>query len=314
LHPDLKISETTSRRLAPSGPNVDQLPKRTEDGKKVRGCIIPHCKNGVIVSPDYKGQELRLAADRSGDKAFIACYVGDNKKDLHAVTGFAICQKQGKEYSTYDEFFIDVSNDDDQAVAKKYRGKKGKPTNFLTQYGGGAITLSKKLRVPENETQLFIDAKLAAFPGLAKWIEVEQQEILARKYSTTKLGARRHLYRQLMMGDDAHFLRSGLNFEIQSSGAEMTKISLGNIWLEGLLERYDARLYMPVHDEICFSVVREDAQDFCLELHDIMTRPYADCIVPIECSLGIGPNFANMDEIPWDDVNNWLESHTTNEV
>lgn len=313
IHSSLKQSSTTSRRFAPSGPNVNQQPKRSEEGKKIRGCIEPHHEDAVIVAPDFSGQELRVGAHETQDPASLACYIGDNLKDLHTITAFAINQKQGNEFETYEEL-EKVIKDDDKThplfkKAKEYRGVKAKPTNFLSQYvsiGGGAWMLGKKLQISEDEAQGFLDAKSEAFPGIDAWKERYGEQIQRQGYSETFLGAKKHIVPLLRTQDHQHIIRSALNFRIQSSSAEMTKLVLGAIWRSGLMFRYDVRFLYPVHDEVVFSVAKKDLQAFALELRPIMQQQYADMSVPIVSSFSVGPNFADLDEIPWEGCDDWL--------
>lgn len=297
LHPSLKQSSTTSRRFAPSAPNVNQIPKRKEEGKKIRRCVIPHHKDALIVSPDFSGQELRLAAECSQDANFLSCYVGENLKDLHGITGFAINQKQGNEYLTEEDYITAVDNG--CTIAKKYRGD-GKSTNFLSQYGGGAFTLGKRLVVDEADAQIFLDARSAAFPELEKWATEYTELVMEQKYATTLLGARKHVDQLLLTHASVdHILRSSLNFKIQSSAAEMTKLVMGKVWRAGLLHKYDTRFLFAVHDELCFSVAEKDFEAFCRELKPLMCAKYADMNVPIVSSLGVGPNFGELKELEW---------------
>lgn len=332
IHPNLKQSATSSRRFAPAGPNVNQLPKRSEEGKKVRQAIIPHHEDAVIISPDFSGQELRVGAFQSGDENSRACYVGDNLKDQHTITAFAINQKQGKEFDTYEEMVEalhlelemtsemiseaarDINHPHHKEAlaykkAKEYRGVKAKPTNFLSQYitvGGGAWTLGKKLQITEDEAVEFLEAKSEAFPGIDEWKINRGAEIRSQGYAETLLGARKHITGLFKYHDPDHIMRSALNFEVQSSSAEMTKLVLAEIWRSGMMFRYDVKFYMPVHDELCFSVAKKDLQAFALELKPIMMQAYANMDIPIVSSFCVGPNFGQLSEIEWEAADDWL--------
>jgi len=307
IHPSFKQSSTTSRRFAPSMPNVNQLPKRSEEGRKVRSSIIPHAPGCVLVSPDFSGQELRLGAHVTQDANFLSCYIGDNKKDLHSITAYEISKRQGGEFASYEEFAEAVADKhhSKHTLAKQYRTSKAKPTNFLSQYselGGGKWLLAKKLQITEDEAAAFLDAKQEAFPGVDVWKDTEGMKIRERRYASTLLSARKHVAKLLHTNDDGgkHTVRSALNFIIQSSGAEMTKLALGRVWGRRLLQIYEAKFYMPVHDEVLFSVPLHNLQNFCGELHDCMTAPYGAMTVPIESSLAIGLNFGELKEFAWD--------------
>jgi len=303
LRPGLKQSATTSRRFAPAGPNVNQLPKRKEDGKKVRRAIVPHHKDAVIVSPDFSSQELRLAAEASQDPAFLSCYLGDDLRDLHTITGFAIDQKQDCRFNSYEDF--------DAGVVAGAKGAKksralGKNTNFLSNYGGSAPTLSKALQISEELAQEMLDAKSEAFPVLEQWKEDFITSCGKKQLSTTYLGGVKHLHELIKKGGGNHIMRSALNFRIQSSGAEMTKLAIGNVWAKGLLDQYDVRFLFAVHDELCFSIAKKDLTSFCKELRSIMEAPYAGLTVPFKSTLSVGFNFGELDEIKWEDTEAWL--------
>lgn len=295
IHPFLNQCSTTTRRFAPNKPNVNQLPKKSD--VPVRSMIVPHTENAVLISPDFDSQELRLAALRSRDENFLSCYTGENIRSLHTVTGFSICNLTGREYKTYDEFSEAVDAND--PVAKKYRAD-GKATNFLSQYGGMAATLSEKLLIEEDEAQVFLDARAEAFPRLIEWTEEELERIRWDKYSTTLLGARRHISKELHIGDPDKALRSAFNFGIQSSGAEITKKALGRLFLKFCGdERF--RIYFPVHDEILLSIDKDYLGEVAEEVKQIMEAPYPDenSIMPFISSYSEGDNFGHMKESEW---------------
>jgi DNA polymerase I-like protein with 3'-5' exonuclease and polymerase domains/5'-3' exonuclease len=311
IHPSLKQSSTTSRRFAPAGPNVNQQPKRSEEGRKIRGAIKPHHKDAVIIAPDFSGQELRVGAEETQDPASLACFIGENLKDQHTITAFAICQKQKKEFETYEEFeaALEDKNHKLYKEAKEYRGVKAKPTNFLSQYvdiGGGAWQLGKQIQIPEDLAQEFLDARSSAFPGIDIWKKEYGEKVQAQGYAETFMGAKKHIMQLFKFGDFAHIIRSALNFRIQSSSAEMTKLVMGAIWRSGIMFKYDVQFYYPVHDELVFSVAKKDLAAFAAELKPIMHQKYAYMTVPIVSSFCVGHDFANLDEIAWEGCEDWL--------
>ena len=297
IHPNLNQSSTTSRRFAPSAPNINQLPKRSEEGKQVRKCVVPHKPGAWIVSPDFKSQELRTAAAVSLDQNFLDCYVEGSVKDLHALTGHQIYLKRTGKQITYAEFEVLRAQKDEEAKTSRVDGKT---TNFLAQFGGQAFTLSKQLVVPEETAQMFLDARAAAFPRFIDWAVEFEKEVERLGYSYTLLGARKHT-RYLLDNtwDRGHILRSAVNFRIQSSAAEQTKLAMARVWRSGILERYDCQFYFPVHDELVFSVVEEDLVAFCYELGPLMKAPYADMAVAMDSQLSIGPNFCDLTDYDW---------------
>lgn len=291
---------TVTRRFAPSKPNKAQWPKG-EKGE-FRENIEPHHKDAVVVALDFKAQELRVIADSSRDEAMTSCFVGENKRDMHHLTGVSIAQKKIDPEITYD-WFATVIDDENHPMHKsiKTTRKKAKTTNFASEYGAMAPKMAQTLMVPEEEAQSYLDAKHATFWRAEEW---KKDEVIPtakkRGYALTRLGGRRHLadaFASDDWGTRARAERQAVNFEIQGSCAEMTKKAMGRVWRAGLLVRYDAQFIGVVHDELVFSCGREDLVEFTQELHALMTQRYADMIIPIESSIGIGHNFGQLIEI-----------------
>ncbi|MDI1360630.1 DNA polymerase [Methylotenera sp.] len=304
VHAQANQCQTNTRRYSFSSPNLQQLPKKDE-GKQFREIIIPHKKNAVIVSMDFSGQELRVIANQSRDQGMLDCFIGDNKKDMHSMTAAGIATKSGWEVS-YEDFQASRKSPD-KAVAAKAKDFRdiGKKVNFTTEYGAQAKKLSETLLVTEKEAQQYIDAKLAAFPRAEKW---KKEVIAAAKIcglSFTLMGARRHLGPAFLSSDrfeSSKAERQAVNFEIQGSSAEMTKLAMGRFWDTRLFQRYDARFIAPIHDEnVASVVVDEHTYDFICEMHAAMIAPYGGMTVPIVSEISLGPNFGiqiELGEVP----------------
>jgi DNA polymerase I-like protein with 3'-5' exonuclease and polymerase domains len=298
---------TVTRRFAPNKPNKAQWPK----GEKgdFRATIKPHHHDAAIVALDFKAQELRVIADASGDEAMTSCFVGDNKRDMHHLTGVSITQRKAQtkeievnEEVTY-EWFAAVEKDVNHPLHKQIKAlrKKAKTTNFASEYGAMAPKMAATLMVPEEEAQAYLDAKHGTFWRAEEW---KKEEIIPQAkrqgYSLTLLGGRRHLASAFASSEwwiRSRAERQAVNFVIQGSCAEMTKLAMGRIWRAKLLVRYDATFIGVVHDELVFSVGRGDIVKFTQELHALMTMQYANMTIPIESSIGIGHDFLNLIEI-----------------
>ena len=300
VHPSNRQSATNTRRWTCSKPNITQVskhPKAEGETPKVREVYVPHHADAVIVSMDEAAQELRIIADYSWDQNMVDCFVGDNKKDMHVLTGSSILRSQGPEFErwSYDEFARAYANKHhpDQALLKEYR-TLGKKTAFTTEYGAQAPKLAETLIVAEEEAQSFIDAKEATFPQARAWKTSVEDEAKAKGYVRTKLGAVRHLA-DAIMSDDRYeaskACRQAVNFCVQSSSAEMIKRAIGAMWRARLRFRFDCRFLFPVHDELAWSVSKKDLAQFLEEAHACMVQPYADMKIPIESSIAFGPNF-----------------------
>lgn len=167
-----------------------------------------------------------------------------------------------------------------------------------------------KLLCDVDTAQAFIDAKDKAFPGIEIWKALVREQVERDGYATTRMGARRHL-RAALASDNRWEAqkagRQGPNFKIQGSGAEQTKLALASMWRRGLFVpggRYRSRFYAPIHDEVLFSVHRDDAAALIKEAHECMTQAYGGKVIPILSSISLGPNFGIQKELgtTWDPI------------
>lgn len=305
LHSSLNQCEANTRRSSESNPNKQQLPKHQKiEGQpaRFREVIVPHHPNAVIVSLDESSQELRLIADYSQDPAMVACYIGDNKKDMHSLTGLGIAKwkypKHEWSYEVYEEARASKEHPLN-ALAKECR-VLGKKVNFTTEYGAMAKKVAETLIIAESEAQAFVDAKEEAFPVAAAWKNTVIQEARNLGYVSTRMGARRHLREALNSADGyeaSKAERQSVNFKIQSGSAEQTKRAYGAAWKRRLAFKYDAVFVGPIHDEVVWSVAIDDLLPFLIEMHACMTQPYGGMVIPIESSISFGPSFGEQIEI-----------------
>lgn len=303
VHPSHNQCATNTRRASSSKPNMQQMPKHPKvEGQpaKFREVIAPHKKDAVVVSMDFVAQELRVIADYSQDPNLLACYVGDNLKDMHTLTGLGIAETEGLTWS-YEEFVMYLSESTTEAHKKaKALRALGKKTNFTTEYGAQAPKLAATLMVDEITAQSYLDAREDAFPIAKAW----KQEVIADArgcgYTKSKLGAVRHLSRFFMSRnrtESSKAERQSVNYKIQGSSAEMTKLAEGRMWKAGLTSKYDCEIIGPIHDEIVSSCAIENLYEFIPEMHRCMVQQYADMRVPVLSSISFGSSFGLQIEI-----------------
>lgn len=294
IHCNLGKNRTATRRFAPSAPNLNQIAKRGP-GKYIRSCFSAPA-GYFVCAMDFSGQELRIGAELSRDEMLLSCYIGDNLRDPHSLTGASIAAKDGHAYGDYSLFEL-IRRDEEHAdldSVKKYRDK-GKGVNFSSQYLCRAPKLAKMLVVPESEAQKFLDAKNEVYWGLAQWQQDTIEEAHAQGYVTTLMGARRHLHHKLTDPDQwarQEAERQAVNYRIQGSGAEMTKRAINSA--APLLKFYGAQFWMPVHDEAVFLIPFEAAIPCLQAIHACMIQPYGNMTVPLESEITIGPNFGDL--------------------
>ena len=296
IHPSLRQSNTTTGRFTCSSPNTQQLPK--SKGKEYRSML--KAREGYsFVALDFTGQELRLAADDSRDPNFLACYIGDDKKDPHSLTGLKIANKRGWNME-YPEFVEQVHNK--VAEAKEFR-TLGKKINFTCQFGAMAPKVGLSLCVPPEEAQEYIDARAEAFPRLLQRVAEWHKECKKRKYALTMLGRRRHLDGPLHYGAkdrDKHgdADRLAYSMRIQGSAAEMTKLAMGEIVRQNFLDHNDDVIpFAVIHDELVVQIKDELITEITPKLVKIMCQQYADMIVPMETEPEAGKLFGELEEV-----------------
>lgn len=302
LHPQIRQSSTNTRRHTAAKPNTQQMskhPKADGETPKVREVAVPHKKNAVVVSMDFKSQELVVITDYSKDETMLACYASANRRDMHAITGLGILKSWDAKYAdwSYDTFMTAYKSGEPEVVEARTYGKK---VNFTTEYGAMAPKLAETLIIFEEEAQKYIDAKEAAFPGVRAWKNSVEEEVRLTGIVRTMDGAVRHLGDAVLSEDryeSSKAYRQGVNFKVQGSSAQMTKRAHGAMWRAKLLERFDCQFYFPVHDESVWSCTIEDLFEFLPAVHACMTQAYGNMTVPIESSIAFGKSFGPADQI-----------------
>lgn len=296
LHSNPGQSRTSTRRFASNNPNLTQISKYKDEGK-VRSTIIAP-PGYVLVTADFTGQELRGMGEASQDPALLSCYLGDDLKDPHTLTAVGIAKRRGyAELSEYEAFVAALQ--DGNKLAKATRNL-GKSTNFATAYGCLAPKLAKMLVCSVDDAGIYLAAKNEVYAGLAAWQQATIKLARQQGYVTTPLGARRHLYAQLNHHDKWTQLsaeRQAVNFCIQGAAGEQTKLAMGSMHLDGVLERHGIQLLASIHDEIVVLIPVESLVDGIIEFHACMIQNYADSSIPAVSDVSMGWNFGELESV-----------------
>jgi DNA polymerase-1 len=258
---------------------------------------------------DWSGQELRLAADASQDENMLSCYIGEHLRDPHSLVGASIAEKQGSEFGDYEKFVANLKNPEVHNFRATAKG-----VNFSSQYLCRAPKLAKLLITDTESAQTYLEAKEATYPGLSTW----QQRVIGQArelgYAVTRLGARRHLQDSIKSSDKykaAEAERRAVNFEIQGSAAEMTKLAISEMIRTGCFHEGGAQIIFPVHDELVFFISELAVQEVLPILHKCMRTQYADMVVPLESDITLGRDFGSLINIgtsaPADAINKALK-------
>lgn len=320
IHGSEGQSRAVTRRFTPSNPNKAQLPKKGE-AVRFRKCFVPHKRRAVVCSADYTGQELRLAAEKSQDPNMLACYVGDNLRDIHSLTaayamrlkwGHDLVEKYRHDYGPKPEGWSEADWDYHIFLRLRALGKAdlvgkraedlrkdSKNVNFTAQFGGQAPKIADRLIMRVEDAQLFLDARSAMFPLVDLAAKKAEERCLETGRAYTFMGGIRHLGHSISSGDRSEASRAARqawNMEIQGSAAEMMKLGMGRLWLSGAMYDYDAQFIGVVHDELVTSVVEEDATAFIRIKNKCMTQKYSTMNIPVLASISLGPNYGDQIE------------------
>lgn len=253
-------------RLSSSGPNLQNIPSRTETGKMVRQAFIPSPGNLLVVA-DYSQIELRVLAHYSGEKTFIDAFLAG--RDVHTETA--------------EKMFGKASTEE---VAKKNRSI-AKTINFGLLYGCGAKKLAYLTNVSEEQAKKMLDDYWAAVPGIKTWIAVQRAQAYVRGGTKTLSG--RFIPLAGLKASDMYERfaaeRQAVNYTIQGSAAEIMKRALIRLHARGV------PITMTVHDEFIVDVQADKAEHTLRVVKSVMEN-VVQLKVPLLVEAKIGKNWA----------------------
>ncbi|HGO7793429.1 TPA: DNA polymerase I [Neisseria meningitidis] len=258
-------------RLASNNPNLQNIPIRTAEGRRVRRAFTAP-QGSVIVSADYSQIELRIMAHLSGDKTLIAAF--QNGEDVHRRTAAEV-------FGTAPE---NVSSEQ-----RRY----AKTINFGLIYGMGQYGLAKSLGIDNLSAKNFIDRYFARYPGVAEYMQRTKEQAAAQGFVETLFGRRLYLpdIRNKNANARAGAERAAINAPMQGTASDLIKramIDVRNCLSDGI----GSKLVMQVHDELVLEVV-ETELDFVKEkLPQIMAKVDGGLLdVPLVAEVGVGENW-----------------------
>lgn len=258
---------TATGRLSSKSPNLQNIPVRREEGRKIREAFISR-EGHSLISIDYSQIELRLLAHFCRDASLVEAFMQD--KDIHFETAARLFGKEN-------------------AAQKRFIAKT---INFGLIYGMGSKKLSETLQIPLKEAKAYIESYFALFPTIKDFLNAQEEFLLENGYSQTLLGHRRYFdFKRATDFMRANFLREGINSIFQGSAADLIKLSMCEIH-----KRYaksSLKMLLQVHDELIFEAPSEQAQGYAGEVAEIMNTIYK-LEVPLKCGIAIGTNWAEL--------------------
>jgi DNA polymerase I - 3''-5'' exonuclease and polymerase domains len=283
VHTDFNQAATGTGRLSSSNPNMQNIPIRTEFSRQIRKAFLPE-PGWLMVSADYSQIELRILAHLSQEPVLIEAY--QNNRDVHTVTAQLLFEKE------------EITPDE---------RRFGKTINFGVIYGMGAIKFGKSMGKSAADGKKFIERFNQRYSKVFEYLEQVKKEAIALGYVSTILGRRRYLnFERLsdlkgtnpeaihpdrlksLTKNDAQSLRAAANAPIQGSSADIIKLAM--IEVNKILQNYQARLLLQVHDELIFEVPPDEWEELQPKIKDAMENALP-LSVPLIVDIHAGKNW-----------------------
>ncbi len=271
IHTSFNQAVAATGRLSSVNPNLQNIPIRTERGRKIRKAFIPSDDNHVLLSADYSQVELRIMAHYSEDKHMLEAF--KNGVDIHSSTASKVFEVG------LDEVTTDMR-------------RKAKMVNFGIIYGISAFGLAQRLDIARKEAGDIIDAYFNEFSSVKTFMDKAVNLARDNGYSETLYGRRRYLKdinsRNFTVRSFAE--RNAINAPIQGSAADIIKIAM--IQMQDYLdkEKLKSKMILQVHDELVFDVPKEELDILTPKVAEIMSGA-ADLKVPLEVETGTGDDW-----------------------
>lgn len=270
IHSTFNQTEARTGRISSLEPNLQNIPTRTEEGKKLREYFIAP-EGRVLCDADYSQIELRVLASLSGDGNMINAF--NTGVDIHTLTASQV---------------FDLPAD---MITPQLRSR-AKAVNFGIVYGIGAFSLAKDIGVTRAEADKYIKGYLATYPSVAEFMEATVKEAKSNGYVTTAYGRRRPLP-ELSSSNGmlrAFGERAARNAPIQGTAADIIKIAMIKVFDRLKAEVPDAKLILQVHDELIVECDETEAETVCRILSDEMSSA-ADMAVTLTADAHYGKNW-----------------------
>lgn len=270
VHTSYHQAVTATGRLSSSDPNLQNIPVRNDEGRRIRQAFIAP-PGTLIVAADYSQIELRIMAHLSRDRGLLNAFA-DNK-DIHRATAAEIFEMP-QEKVTQDQ------------------RRRAKAINFGLIYGMSAFGLARQLSVPRSEAQKYINLYFERYPGVLDYMERTRRQATDQGYVLTMDGRRLYLpdihSRNGMRKKGAE--RAAINAPMQGTAADIIKRAM--IVIDGWLQQKapPVRMIMQVHDELVFEVQRDAVESAKAQIKALMEGCFT-LDVPLQVDVGVGENW-----------------------
>ncbi|MGC8659089.1 MAG: DNA polymerase I [Desulfomonilaceae bacterium] len=270
IHTSYNQAVAATGRLSSSDPNLQNIPIRTQEGRKIRKAFVP--ENGhVLVGADYSQIELRIMAHLSGDKRLLEAFTSG--EDIHSITAASV-------------FGLPI-----ELVTPEMR-RKAKEINFGIIYGMGAFKLSNQIGVSLKVAKQYLEDYYQTYSGVREFMEKAPDDASRVGFVTTILGRKRYLPDLTNPNKVAQQAarRIAINTTMQGSAADLMKLAMINVHNRLKREKLPANLILQVHDELVLEV-REDHVDVAVKLLKFEMEHAYELSVPLVVDVSVGRNW-----------------------
>ncbi|MES9906178.1 MAG: DNA polymerase I [Sedimenticola sp.] len=271
VHTSYHQAVAATGRLSSSDPNLQNIPARSEEGRRIRQAFIP-VPGYRMVAADYSQIELRIMAHLSADEGLLKAF--SEGADIHRATAAEVFGSPSP---------AEVTND---------QRRSAKAINFGLIYGMSAFGLAKQLGISRGDAQRYVDLYFERYPGVQRYMDSTRLEVHEKGYVETLFGRRLYLpeinSRNGMRRAAAE--RAAINAPMQGTASDIIKRAMLEVsdWIES--EQPALRMMMQVHDELVFEV-REDQLETCCNRIRRLMEGAADLKVPLIVDIGVGDNW-----------------------
>lgn len=271
VHTSYHQAVTATGRLSSTDPNLQNIPIRNEEGRRVRQAFIPR-KGNKIVAADYSQIELRIMAHLSGDKGLLDAFA--HGKDIHKATAAEVFGVALEEVTTEQR-------------------RSAKAINFGLIYGMSAFGLSKQLNIPRNEAQKYMDLYFERYPGVLAYMDTTREGAKEKGYVETVFGRRLYLP-DIKASNGARRKgaeRAAINAPMQGTAADIIKMAMIKVdeWIAKNAAN-EVTMMMQVHDELVFEIKEDKIAEHVETITSLMENA-ATLNVPLVVEAGVGENW-----------------------
>src|SRR5690625_2587313 len=271
IHTRFNQALTQTGRLSSVEPNLQNIPIRIEEGRKIRQAFIPSEKDWIMFAADYSQIELRVLAHIAKDEKLVSAF--KENVDIHTQTA------------------MDVFHVDRAAITDDMR-RQAKAVNFGIVYGISDYGLSQNLGITRKEAKKFIERYFASYPGVQTYMEEIVQDAKQQGYVTTLMNRRRYLPEITSRNFNTRSFaeRTAMNTPIQGSAADIIKKAMIDLHARLQAEKLEARMLLQVHDELIIEAPQTEL-DQLKEIVPAVMEDTVDLIVPLKVDYEFGDSW-----------------------